>query len=227
MIGLAEYKAEIGAAVTIAVVLAALLAILAMTISSGGVPTSNTSIIHPASNATAPACLFSLPQGSQLSEFGNSTFFGNLVTYPNGTQASYSAYLCPRPAPGETGNGANIFQMATAAESNSSFIATENESDYLYFWPSGLNCSTGGNQQCSLTLFFLHYGSNAKSFECGGKTVMQRDALSGIAVTFTTSSAYDANGELVSRGWNLHDPVIQVMSTQQINVYYGNSLPCG
>lgn len=117
--------------------------------------------------------------------------------------------------------------MASTAESNSSFIAAEDGSEFLYFWPSGLNCSTAGNQQCSLTLFFLHYGLSVSSFDCGGKLVMQRDAVAGIAVTFTTSSSYDANGNLVSHGWNLHDPVIQAMSIQQIEVYYGNSLPCG
>ncbi len=223
---MAEYKAEIGTAVVLAVLLAAIVTVLAMTLSGGEATTingANSSI----STVSTPACLFLLPQRSQLSEFGNSTLFGNFVTYPNGTQAFYSAYSCPRPAPGETGNGINIFDMATAAESNSSFVAAENGSDFLYFWPSGLNCLAAGDQQCSLTLFFLHYGSNVRNFDCGGKTVMQRNAIAGIAVTFTTSSAYDSNGKLVSRGWNLHNPIIQVMSTQQIDVYYGNSLPCG
>jgi hypothetical protein len=238
---LAEYKREIGAAVTVGIVLGAFVAILAIstTPSTPIITTSNTNSLRltsvtssqepnsSSSTASGANCLLLLPIDAQLSEFANSTFYGNSVTFPNGTQVFFSDYSCPRPALGETSNGVDIYAMAVAAEINSNFVAAENGSQFLYQWPSGIICTVGGNETCSLELFFYRYGNSSRNFVCGRSTIIQREALAGIMVTFRTIGTYDANGVLVGNTWDLQNPLVQTMSAEQIDSYYANGFPCG
>jgi hypothetical protein len=234
---LAEYTREIGVAVTVAVVLAAFAAVLAISVIPANVTTTSSNISglqlasstkqgESSSSTTSGAyCLLSIPADAQLSLFANSTFYGDSVTYSNGSRAYFSDYSCPRPATGEMSNGVNIFAMAVAAESNASFIAVENGVEFLFQESSGLICNTE-TQQCMVELFFYNYGEPATQFLCGGSMLFRGEALAGIMVTFKTTGESNPNG-VNSSGWNLQDPAIQTMSADQVMLYYTNSYPCG
>jgi len=109
--------------------------------------TSSSSTSATSATTSAPYCLLSIPADAQIGNFWNSTFNGNVVTYSNGTRALFSDYSCPRPVYGETSNApplqyynftTNIYAMAAAAERNSSFVAAENGSEFLFGSTSGL-----------------------------------------------------------------------------------------
>ena len=92
------------------------------------------------STASGPYCLLSVPADAQIGYSVNSTFYGHVVTYSNGTQAFFSEFSCPQPVFGEKSSliplvyynaTTSVYAMAVAAESNSSFVAAENGSEFL------------------------------------------------------------------------------------------------
>jgi len=183
--------------------------------------------------ALATSCLISVPAGAQLGLFANSTFNGNNVTYANGTSVLFSNYSCPRPVFGGSSQGADVYAMAVAAVRNSSFVAAENSSEFVFQQPSGLVCSTVGAQNCSMTLFFYHYGENSTLFRCGGglngnySMLYRRDALAGITVTFYTAGQAGPDGVSNSTAWDLQNPTVQAMPAGLVTQYYDSSYPCG
>ena len=226
---MAEYKREIGTAVVIAVVLAAFLATLAISTT----PLS-TSISHSQSTTASSAyCLIQIPADSRTSHIVNSTFNGEAVTYPNGTQEFFSSYSCPQPAPGETNSSAlplakqgisfttDIYSMAAAAESNSSFVAAENGSQFLFGKTSGLGCNL--SSVCNLELYFFSYGSVENP--CGNSSLYVRTTTSGIMVGFNTTTNY-AEGAGANQVWNLSDPTIQPIPTSDLAMYVSD-YTCG
>jgi hypothetical protein len=179
-------------------------------------------------------CFVSIPAGSQQGDFANSTFNGDNVTFPNGTSRLFSNYSCPRPIFGGSNQGANLTELAVSAVTNESFLAAENSSEFLFLQPSGLNCSTIGSQKCSVTLYFYRYGENSTLFRCGGgadpnlaKMLYRRDALAGLTVTFYTTGPATNNAVNSNTSWDSKDPIIQVMSVDQLTITYDNSYPCG
>ena len=100
------------------------------------------------------------PADAVYSDFGNSTFSGDSITYANGTQKFYSYYSCPRPASIGSSNSSgspDVYAMAVAAVTNSSFIAAENGSQFFLQQPSALGCG-GETSRCAMALYFYQYG---------------------------------------------------------------------
>jgi len=172
-----------------------------------------------------------VPADAQIGYSVNSTFYGHVVTYSNGTHAFFSEFSCPQPVFGEKSSliplvyynaTTNLYAMAAAAESNSSFVAAENGSELLFFGTSGLGCS---GAICGLDLYFYNYGETTYH-PCGDPTGFAREPLTGIRVTFMTNGTYNQNGVWISYGWVLQDPSIHPMSAYdvQTNTVYA---PCG
>ncbi len=172
--------------------------------------------------------------------FANSTFYGNSVTYANGTRVLFSDYSCPRPVPPVASNISPIvycsstndyYAMAMAAETNSSFTAAENGSNFMFQSFSGLTYRTNTGT-CSISLFFYTYG-HGSTFQCGGglsgnySVLFQRQALAGITVTFNSTGEYNSDGAWVSHGWDLKDPIVQVVPSDEAALRYSRSYPCG
>lgn len=111
----------------------------------------------------------------------------------------------------------NIYAMAAAAERNSSFVAAENGSEFLFGSTSGLGC-TMATDQCQLALFFYSYGGN-EYHPCSDPKLFAREALAGIVAEFKTTGEYNVNGVWVSHGWDLQDPSIHSMSADEVFLY--------
>lgn len=184
------------------------------------------------STASGPYCLLSVPADAQIGYSVNSTFYGHVVTYSNGTQAFFSEFSCPQPVFGEKSSliplvyynaTTSVYAMAVAAESNSSFVAAENGSEFLFFGTSALGCS---GAICGLDLYFYNYGETTYR-PCGDPTGFAREPLTGIRVTFMTNGTYNQNGVWISYGWVLQDPVFHSMSANdvQLNTFTGSCGP--
>ena len=234
---MSEFKMNIITGVAIAVVVALGITAAVFVLSPTGnilhVTTSSNLQVEGSSSATGASCLISVPVDAHLGLFANATFNGNNVTYPDGISVLFSEYSCPRPASSGSSQGPDVYAMVVAAENNSSFIAAENGSQFLFQQPGGLVCNTVGEQKCSVTLFFYHYGENSSLFRCGGglngnfSMLYQRDVLAGISVTFYTMGQASNNGVNASTAWDLQAPAIQAMPAGQVMPYYYNSYPCG
>jgi len=181
--------------------------------------------------ASTPYCLLLIPADAKWSPIWNFTFVGSWVTYSNGTQAYFSSYSCPQPVYGnktaQAYNGVNLdynlYALATASESNSTFIAAENGSQFLFQTTSGIDCDTA-NFTCKMELFFYQYGDSTMSLGC---TVV-RNPIAGIMATYSAVGGYDGpNGSFAwaTGGFDLHN--IQTMTADQISTYYEESFPCG
>jgi hypothetical protein len=206
-----------------ALITAAVLALVSLPLGSTGT--------EPAS---APSCLVSIPGDAQMDNLWNSTFNGNVVTYSNGTRGLFSAYSCPQPVYGERSNPPpmaycnstnDLYAMATAAESNSSFVAAENGSRFVFRTASGLTYYDSGT--CAVTLFFYRYGERTTYFYCGGANIFEKEALAGMEVTFVSTGDYNANGVWINHEWDLQNPSIRTMSADEIAAYYAHGYPCG
>jgi hypothetical protein len=193
---------------------------------SSTVSSFSLSSLSSSSTISQTSCLVSVPGNAQLADFANSTFNGNNVTYANGTSVLFSYYGCPRPAFAGSSQGADVYAMAAAAVENSSFVAAENGSQFIYYEPSGLVCGIGGVEPCNMTIFFYSYSNTGTTIGCGNglgpptQMLYLKDALAGIQVMFHTKDpAYNSevNG---NTGWDLQDPTIQAMTQVQISMAY-------
>ena len=140
----------------------------------------------------SPYCLVSIPSDAEMGPYVNSTFNGNIVTWPNGTRSYFSSYSCTQPVYGERNDGPiaiNVYDLAAATESNYTFIGLEKGLDFIFQSSSGLLCYPG-IQQCLVFLYFYHYAANITSVRCGGSTLYQREAPAGMIVRFRSTGSY-------------------------------------
>jgi hypothetical protein len=184
---------------------------------------------HPATVA-APSCLVSIQADAQMGYYQNSSFNGNVVSFPNGTKKFFSYYSCPRPAMGEARWGSlafynfttNVFAMAVAAENNRTFVTMnrgpfpENGTSYIYYTDSGLGCYVG-TDKCGLDLYFYRYGNNV-SHPCASARSFAMNILGGISVEFTTTGQRGADGRWISHGWDLSNPKVRAVSSIDIKM---------
>jgi hypothetical protein len=175
-----------------------------------------------------------------MSMFSNSTFNGDKITYSNGTQRFFSYYLCPRPASAGSGvpglsQGAAFYSLAVTTVTNSSFIAAENGSQYLFLESEGIGCSPiQGPEICSVGLVFIHYGASQNLTTSGGQSIYWRPPISGLVVGFNTTNRLPVGEGCVPGGscdisnstaWDLQDPLIQVIPPNQLLEFWTSSGP--
>jgi hypothetical protein len=150
----------------------------------------------PSSSLAEAACVVPIPAGGTLDPyFHNSTFAGDEVTLANGTQRFYSYFSCPRPV------SPNVYAMAVAAVTNSTFVASENGSQFILLHASLVGCCNQDAEQY-VQLYFFHYGGPSDMDSCGGALENQ-------------TSPYLMIPDNPNPAWALHDPTIQVMSSCQ------------
>lgn len=157
--------------------------------------------------AAAAACIVPIPAGGTLNPyFHNSTFAGDEVTLANGTDEFYSYFSCPRPV------SPNVYAMAVAAVTNSTFVAAENGSQFVLLHLSLVGCCDQNAEQY-VQLYFFHYQGPSDLDSCGGALENQTSPYlmipdAGIIATF------HAGGNSNST-WALRDPTIQAISSCQ------------
>jgi hypothetical protein len=188
------------------------------------------------------SCLTSVPTDAMqtMSEFSNSTFNGDEITYANGTQRFFSYYSCPRPTsagssvPG-LNNGFDAYSLAVTTVTNSTFIAAENGSQYLFLESEGIVCSPiQGPEICNVGLVFIHYGASQNLTTSGGLSIYWRLPVSGLVVSFNTTNRLPVGEGCVPGGscdisnstaWYLQDPQIQVIPPDQLLEFWSSSSP--
>jgi len=204
------------------------------------------SLSKPSSEASSSAaieetsCLTPVPTDAmqQMGQFSNSTFNGDRITYGNGTQRFFSYYSCPRPAssgssvPG-LNQGADFYSLAMTTLTNSSFIAAENGSQYLFLESEGITCAPlQGPETCSIGLVFFHYGASQNLTTSGGQSIYWRTPVSGLVVGFNTTNPLPVGQGCVPGGscdisnrtaWDLQDPQIQVIPPDQLLMFWSSS----
>jgi hypothetical protein len=110
-------------AVTFGVVLAAFIAVLAISVTplNTATPSNNSSFrltngtiqkTESSSVTSVRSCFLSIPADAKMTLFANSTFYGESVLYSNGTRVLFSDYSCPRPVLGGSSQGPNVYAMA-------------------------------------------------------------------------------------------------------------------
>ncbi|MDA4115700.1 MAG: hypothetical protein OK442_04000 [Thaumarchaeota archaeon] len=180
-------------------------------------------------------CLIQVPANAHTDLFVNSTFKGESVTYTNGTQEYFSSYSCPQPAPGPMNTSTlaydgvhfttDVYSMAVAADTNSSFVAAENGSQFLFGRVSGLGCHFAAPVYCSLDLYFFTYGGVEGL--CGNSSLYARTTTAVILVGFNATGVYEGlGGQWADFGWKLNDPTVQPMSASDLT-FFGNGYSCG
>jgi hypothetical protein len=153
------------------------------------------------------ACLEEVPANSAITSMANYTFVGTNVTLVNGTQRLFPLGACPQPAT------PLLYDAVMSIESNASFIAAENGSQYEVDPMDSLGMHESGNfngtyHNYSVVLFNDY--SNQTYYPCG-KSFISKTDLGQIQVALDTLP----NGTL-----NFADPVISILPEFELNVWH-------
>jgi hypothetical protein len=109
------------------------------------------------------------------------------------------------------------YQLAFAAETNSTFVQAENGTQYVpnsYDFQGG---SVGGQREQDV--YFWQYAASSLNVTCSANiTLFQKPPVAGILVIFTTYCQYLYASCI--NVWNLQNPSIRVMSASQVTQQY-------
>jgi hypothetical protein len=172
------------------------------------------------STTALSTCVFPAPAEAQETSVWNSTFEGMVLTYSNGTTGYFSEFSCPQPLSTEdTGSQDNFttvsqYELALAAETNSTFVNAENGSQYV---PNsyGFEGASVGLGPREIDVYFWQYSASSSNVTCSANiSLFQRPAVAGMLVIFKTYCQYVYASCI--NVWNLHDPNIQFVSSSQV-----------